>query len=221
MDRNVVIIGASGHGRVIADTIMKSGDHVLGFLDDDRGLPGEIAGIPLLGVVSDYRKYRDACFVIGIGNPKIREKIAGILNGQAEWYTAVHPAAVLSVLDVRVGEGTVVMANAVINAGAKIGRHCIVNTGAIVEHDCVLEDFVHISPNAALAGAVTVGTRSWIGVGASVRNNLRITGDCMIGAGSTVVKDIGGPGTYVGTPARRLSAGNGPDLSAPVSAGER
>lgn len=204
MDKKVVIIGASGHGRVIADIVMKSGDQVLGFLDDDRELPKQIAGIPVLGVVADYEKYEDAYFVIGIGSAKIREKIAGFLKQRVLWYTAIHPAAILSVLDVEIGEGTVVMANAVINAGAKTGRHCIVNTGAIVEHDCVLEDFVHISPNAALAGTVTVGTRSWVGIGASVRNNLRIAKDCMIGAGSTVVKDIREPGIYVGTPAGRL-----------------
>ncbi len=204
MDKKVVIIGASGHGRVIADIVMKSGDQVLGFLDDDRELPKQIAGIPVLGVVADYEKYEDAYFVIGIGSAKIREKIAGFLKQRVLWYTAIHPAAILSVLDVEIGEGTVVMANAVINAGAKTGRHCIVNTGAIVEHDCVLEDFVHISPNAALAGTVTVGTRSWVGIGASVRNNLRIAKDCMIGAGCTVVKDIREPGIYVGTPAGRL-----------------
>ena len=204
MDKKVVIIGASGHGRVIADIVMKSGDRVLGFLDDDRELPKQIAGIPVLGVVADFEKHEDAYFVIGIGSAKIREKIAGFLERRVLWYTAIHPAAILSVLDVEIGEGTVVMANAVINAGAKTGRHCIVNTGAIVEHDCVLEDFVHISPNAALAGTVTVGTRSWVGIGASVRNNLRIAKDCMIGAGSTVVKDIREPGIYVGTPAGRL-----------------
>lgn len=204
MDKKVVIIGASGHGRVIADIVMKSGDQVLGFLDDDRELPKQIAGIPVLGVVADFEKYEDAYFVIGIGSAKIREKIAGFLKQRVLWYTAIHPAAILSVLDVEIGEGTVVMANAVINAGAKTGRHCIVNTGAIVEHDCVLEDFVHISPNAALAGTVTVGTRSWVGIGASVRNNLRIAKNCMIGAGSTVVKDIREPGIYVGTPAGRL-----------------
>lgn len=203
MKQDVVIIGASGHGRVIADIVIRSGDRVVGFLDDDRTLPGTIAGIPVLGTVSDFVKYADARFVTGIGNAKIRAKIDEMLNKKVLWYTAVHPAAVVSGLGVEIGEGTVVMANAVINAGAKIGRQCIVNTGAIVEHDCVLGDYVHISPNAALAGTVTVGARTWIGIGASVINNLAIAQDCMIGAGSTVVGSIGEPGTYMGTPAVR------------------
>lgn len=203
MNEKVVIIGASGHGKVIADIILKSGDRVEGFLDDAENLPERILGIPVLGKVQDFSEYTDRHFVIAIGSAAIREKIAGMLDGKVRWYTAVHPNAVISLLGAEIGEGSVVMANAVINSGARIGRHCIVNTAAVVEHDNVLEEYVHISPGAALAGTVTVGKRTHIGVGASVRNNLSICADCMIGAGATVVKDIGEPGTYVGTPARR------------------
>lgn len=203
MNKKVVIIGASGHGKVIADIIIKSGDRVEGFLDDAENLPERILGIPVLGKVRDFPKYADCSFVIAIGSAKIREKIADMLGGKASWYTAVHPAAVISSLGVEIGEGTVIMANAVINSGAHIGRHCIVNTAAIVEHDNVLEDYVHISPNAALAGTVTVGKRTHIGVGACVRNNLSICADCVVGAGGVVVKDIKEPGTYMGVPAKR------------------
>lgn len=203
MAESVVIIGASGHGRVIADIVRKAGDSVRGFLDDADGLPREIAGIPVLGKTKEYCNYDDCRFVIAIGNVTIREKIANLLNGKVRWYTAIHPAAVLSSLDVTIGEGTVVMANAVVNSGARIGKHCIINTAAVVEHDDVLEDFVHVSPNAALAGTVTVGKRTHVGVGACVRNNLTICADCTIGAGATVVEDIREAGTYIGVPARK------------------
>lgn len=188
---------------MIADIILKSGDQAYGFLDDAEGLPESILGIPVLGKVRDFEKYGDCDFVIAIGNAKIRERLADLLDGKVQWYTAVHPAAVVSALGVEIGAGTVVMANAVINSGARIGRHCIVNTAAIVEHDNVLADYVHISPNAALAGTVTVGKRTHIGVGVSVRNNLSIGADCVIGAGGVVVKDIREPGTYVGVPVKR------------------
>lgn len=202
MNKNVVIIGASGHGKVIADIILKSGDQVKGFLDDAENLPERILDIPVLGRVRDFEKYADCRFVIGIGNAAVRERIADMLSG-VQWYTAVHPNAVVSLLGAEIGEGTVVMANAVINSGARIGKHCIVNTAAVVEHDNLLEDYVHISPGAALAGTVTVGKRTQIGVGACVRNNLSICADCMIGAGAAVVKDIAEPGTYVGVPAQK------------------
>lgn len=203
MNKNVVIIGASGHGKVIADIIIKSGDRAAGFLDDAENLPESILGIPVLGRVRDFSKYEDCSFVIAIGSAKVRERISSMLGQKVQWYTAVHPAAVISSLGVEIGEGTVVMANAVINSGAHIGRHCIVNTAAVVEHDNMLEDYVHISPNAALAGTVTVGKRTHIGVGACVRNNLSICADCVIGAGGVVVKDIKEPGTYMGIPVRK------------------
>lgn len=200
MVQSVVIIGASGHGKVVADIIIKSGDFVVGFLDDNPELPNEFAGFPVLGTTNQYVQYRDKKFVVAIGNARIREKIVKKLDGVL-WYTAIHSTAVISGMDTMIGEGTVVMANAVVNAGARIGKHCIINTGAIVEHDNQLEDYVHVSVGARLAGTVSVGKSTWIGIGASISNNLSICGDCMIGAGAVVVKDIEKTGTYVGVPA--------------------
>lgn len=202
MSKSVIVIGASGHGKVIADIIIKSGDHVRGFLDDAPGITS-IVGIPVLGQISDYKKYIDSEFIIAIGNAIIREKISKQLAG-VSWYTAIHPTAVISDLGVMINEGTAVMANAVINSCAQIGKHCIINTGAIVEHDNILGDYVHISPNATLAGTVMVGKHTHIGVGTSVKNNISITHDCMIGAGSVVIKELKEPGVYVGVPVRRI-----------------
>lgn len=200
--KSVIIIGASGHGKVVADIIQKSGDKVLGFLDDNPNLPDTFIGFPVLGTLSDYRDY-DAEFVIAIGNAEIRERITEKLNNVC-WYTAIHPTAVISGIGVKIDVGTVVMANAVINSGSIIGKHCIINSGAVVEHDNKIEDFVHVSVGAKLAGTVSVGKGTWIGVGASVNNNVNICGVCMIGAGAVVVKDIEEAGTYIGVPVERL-----------------
>lgn len=202
MPRKIVIIGASGHGKVIADIIIKSGDKVVGFLDDGVKKGSIVTGIEVLGKIEDFTKFKECEFIIAIGNPNIRKKIANDLP--VKWYTAVHPNAVISSLDVKIGEGTVVMANAVINSGAQIGGHCIINTGAIVEHDNILYDYVHISPNATLAGTVSVGEMTHIGVGACVKNNTNIAPNCIIGAGAVVVKDISESGTYIGVPARKM-----------------
>lgn len=99
-------------------------------------------------------------------------------------------------------QGTVVMANAVINPGAVIGKHCIINTGAIVEHDNTIEDYVHVSVGAKLAGNVHVGRKTWVGIGATVKNNVSVCEDCMIGAGAVVINNIVEKGTYIGIPAR-------------------
>lgn len=203
MSKSVVIIGASGHGKVIADIIVNSGDKVLGFLDDADDVQGKkIIGFPVLGKIADYDNYRDCEFVIAIGNPYIREKIA--IELPVKWYTAIHPTAVISSLDVEIGEGTVIMANAVVNPSARIGKHCIINTGAIVEHDNILEDYVHLSPNVTLAGIVKVGKSTHIGAGSCTKQVLNIASDCIIGAGSVIVKDITESGTYVGVPARKI-----------------
>lgn len=200
MRKKLIIIGASGHGKVIADIALKMEYDIQGFLDDDDSIK-DILGFPVLGSVDKIKKYQQDCeFVIAIGNNFIREKIAKRYD--AQWATLIHPSAVIG-MDVEIGEGTVVMANAVINPSAKTGRHCIINTGAIVEHDNRLEDFVHISPGVALAGTVSVGKRTHIGIGACVRNNLEIGSEVVVGAGATVVKDIIKPGIYTGVPARR------------------
>jgi len=196
----VIIIGAGDHAKVIADIIIKSGDNLLGFIDDKSGKM--LLGYPVLGKTEDIYKFeRDAKFIIGIGNNYTRKQVAEKYN--LTWHTAIHPSAVIAI-DVSIGEGTVVMANAVINVSAKIGRQCIINSGAVVEHDNNIADYAHISPNAAVAGTVSIGELTQVGVGAAVRQNISICAECVIGAGAVVVKDITEKGTYVGVPARKM-----------------
>lgn len=203
--REIIIIGASGHGKVIADVIEKAGDRAAGYLDDNEALGDTFYGLPVFGTVDRYAQYMQYEFIVAIGNAAVRERIVNKLAG-VKWYTAIHPAAVIAKRGVAIGEGSVIMANAVINAGADIGRHCIINTSAVVEHDNKLEDYVHVSVGAKLAGTVHIGKSTWIGIGAVVSNNLSICADCMIGAGCVVVKNIKQSGTYVGVPAGRVTA---------------
>ena len=205
MNEPVIVIGASGHGKVVADIVRSSGDTLLGFLDDNETLPPEIAGIPVLGSVSDSVNYPNASFVIGIGNSAIREKIARQLDG-VRWYTAIHPSAVISAMDTQIGAGSVIMANAVLNPSAHVGAHCIINTAAVVEHDNRIGDFTHISVGAKLGGTVSVGMHTWVGIGAAVSNNVSICDHCVIGAGAVVICDIKESGTYVGVPARKIKS---------------
>lgn len=207
MNKKVIIIGAGGHAKSIADIVIKSNDSVLGFLDDNILLDTEIIHNPkinVIGKVDDCFKFEDAEFIIAIGSNNVRQDIAN--KYKLKYYTAIHPSANIA-LDVSIGEGTTIMANACINTSARVGSHCIINTGAIIEHDNIIEDFVHVSPNAALAGSVLVGTRSHIGVGATIKNNIKITNDTIIGAGAVVVKNIEEEGTYIGIPAKRKEKG--------------
>lgn len=194
--KRLVIIGASGHGKVIADIAVKNGYKDIVFLDDDENIK-ECAGFPVIGKTCEAVKMAGDK-IVAIGNPKIRERIQEEISGVI---TLIHPDAVIS-RRVEIGEGSVVMAGAVINTDAVIGKGCIINTGASVDHDCKIADFAHISVGAHVAGTCEIGKKTWIGAGATVSNNVNICGDCMIGAGAVVIKDIDKPGTYVGVPAR-------------------
>ncbi len=197
MNKKVIIMGAGGHSKVIADIVKKSGDILMGFLDDSNTSP------QILGCISDCIKYPDNYFIIAIGNNKVRKRICEQYPN-IKYYTAVHPNAIIGE-NVAIGDGSCIMANAVINPSSIIGKHCIINTHATIEHDNVIEDFVHISPGAVLCGTVTVGTATHVGAGAVIRNNVDIAPNCMIGMGATVIHSISKSGTYVGTPARELT----------------
>lgn len=199
MNEQVIIIGASGHGKVICDIVLAQGDTVLGFLDDYA--KETCCNLPILGKVSDAVTFPNAKFIIAIGSNVVRKRIAEELN--VTWHTAIHPSAVISPSAV-IGRGTVVMPLAVVQAEAVIGAHCIINTAAIVEHENRLADYVHLSPNAALGGNVRIGEGCHVGIGTCVRNNIHIAANCVVGAGAAVISDLEEPGAYVGVPARRL-----------------
>lgn len=193
----LVIIGASGHGKVIADIAILNGYKDIVFLDDDANIK-ECAGFPLVGATSEA-EHLEGDKIIAIGNASVRKRMSEEITGLV---TLVHPAASIS-QRVKLGAGTVVMAGAVINSDAVIGEGCIINTCASVDHDCKIGSFVHVAVGAHVAGAVTIGDSIWIGAGATVSNNVNICSDCMIGAGAVIVKDITEAGVYVGCPAER------------------
>lgn len=193
--KKLVIVGASGQGKVVADNALKIGYEEIVFLDDNETLV-ECAGFPVVGKSCQAADI-DGDKIVAIGNAKIRERIQSTIKT----ITLIHPDAVIS-RRVQVGEGTVVMAGAVINSDAVIGKGCIINTGASVDHDCKIENFSHVSVGAHVAGACHIGERVWIGAGATVSNNVNICSDCIIGAGAVVIKDIDEPGTYVGVPVK-------------------
>ena len=195
----LIIVGAGGHGKVIADIALKSGYANICFIDDNT--IGEVLGFPIIGKISDLSKLNDSStdFVIAIGSNKVRQAIAETYD--VNWITLVHPSAQIAI-DVTIDKGTAVMAGAIVNPSTKIGKHCIINTGAIVEHDNVIEDYVHVSPNVALGGIVRIGSLTHVGICATVKNVITICPDCVIGAGAVVVKNIEKRGTYVGVPAK-------------------
>lgn len=196
----LTIIGASGHGKVVADAAIHCGYDEIEFLDDDGSLL-QCGKWPVVGKTSMAAEIDNDLF-IAIGNAKTRKLILE-RNSDKHIVTIIHPDVVIAE-GVAIDIGTIVMPGVVINPDARIGKGCIINTCSSVDHDCLLGDYVHVSVGAHLSGTVHVGALTWIGAGATVSNNVAICADCMIGAGAVVVKDITSPGTYVGVPARKV-----------------
>lgn len=203
----LAILGASGHGRVVADAALKSGHwQEIRFYDD--AWPA-LKNNKHLAIYGDTEKLLGLTekpdVIVAIGNNKIRAAKQQLLVTQGfNIATVVHPAATIDA-NAKIGPGSVVMANVVVNSYAQIGEGVILNTAAVIEHDCTIANWVHISPNVALAGEVVIGEYSWIGIGAIVRHQQRIAANVMVGAGAVVVKDITPGQTVVGNPARVLA----------------
>lgn len=203
---NIVIIGDGGHSKVVKDIIVSNKRYtIVGYLDDkyerETYMDNSYYG-PISYIYEIVQQFHEVKLIIAIGDNKIRKEIWERLSLSNDYYeTFIHETAIVSP-SVKIGKGTVVMPNVVIQADACIGNHNIVNTGAIVEHDNRLEDFIHISPHATLTGEVTVKKGSHIGAGATIIPKVYVEEWATIGAGAVVTKNIPAYCTAVGVPAK-------------------
>lgn len=207
--QNIVIVGSSGHAKVIIDIIEKQGVfHIPGLIDDLKP-KGEVCfGYPILGAQKDLPAIVESLAVIGaivaIGDNWVRAQTVSTIRQALpgfQFVTAIHPSAQIA-RGVSMGAGTVVMAGAVINSDSRIGEHCIINTRASVDHDNRIGDFVTIAPGAITGGNVTIGDYSVLALGAKIIHNIKIGEHTVIGAGSTVLKDIPANVVAFGAPAK-------------------
>lgn len=215
--KRFLVWGAGGHGKVVADLARSLGQIVVGYIDGDPAKLGQradgsgsevvLAESAFMGVIeageANFAEFADGV-LLGIGNNSVRLRCLDWLQGRLRNVPSlVHPHATVSG-SVALGDGTVVLAGAVINTDARVGRAVLVNTAAVVEHDCILEDGVHVSPGAVLTGGVRAETLSWIGAGAQVLNAVSIGARASVGAGAVVTRDVACDTTVVGVPARQL-----------------
>ena len=208
--KSLAIIGASGHGKVIAEIAERCGYTDIQFFDDKWPQLDAIAHWPVVGDVKAFHAATSGdagntidC-VVAIGNNETRMKIqASLVDIGVLFPVLLHPSATVSKY-ASLGAGTVVMAHAVVNPFSILGACCIVNTGATVDHDCLIGDGVHISPGANIAGGVSIGAGSWVGIGAAIKQNCVIGEDSIVGAGAVVVSDVPSHTTVIGVPAKAV-----------------
>ena len=204
--KSCAILGASGHGKVVAEIAELNGYQDITFFDDrwpsltsveHWKVSGDTAS--LLASATEYD-----VVVVSIGHNATRcAKQLDLIAAGANFDVLAHPSAVISKY-ASINVGTVVMANAVVNPFTHVGASCIINTSSVVEHDCKLAQGVHISPSASLAGGVKVGENSWIGIGSQVKQLVEIGREVTVGAGSTVINHIPDFRTVVGSPAKQF-----------------
>lgn len=190
----VYLYGASGHAKVVKDIAKLTCVSVPCMIDDNPNV-NEFDGFKVVHSAEGLSP-----LIVTIGDCQIRRKIVEKL-GERKYMTVVHPKAIVAD-SVKLGYGTVVMADAILNPCVALGNHCIINTGASIDHDCIVHDFVHIAPHCTLCGEVEVGEGTWVGAGTTVIQGIHIGKDCFIGAGSVVVKDIPDGSLCYGNPAR-------------------
>lgn len=205
----VVVVGAGGHARSVLDAL-QGGEHVAVALTDPRPeLHGQdLDGVPIVGGDEQLMVLRQQGVegaVLGVGgvlDQRPRAQLLELAGGLGfALPVIVHPAASVS-RRAAIGEGSVVLAGAVVGPGAALGRGVIVNTGAIVEHDCRIGDHVHAASGAVIGGGVTVGALTHVGLGAAVIHGVTIGESVLVAAGAVVVGDVRGGQTVLGVPAR-------------------
>lgn len=202
----IILIGDSGHAKVIRDCVHSSGDKVIAMLDDkykEVSIQSDVIKGPI-EYVHSLLEQNNSKVVIAIGNNIIRKEIVKRLSlSDSNYATILHKKVIVSDSS-QIDVGTVVMPGVTINADCQIGKHCIINSNAVVEHDCIINEYAHISPNCTLTGGVQIGQGVHLGASSTVIPLKSVGNWTKVGAGAVVVNDLPDKCTAVGAPAKPI-----------------
>ncbi len=206
--QKIVVIGSSGHAKVVVDALQCEGRYSIVGLIDATQSGAEVLGYTTVGREDDLRRLSKdhglEGIVVAIGDNVVRARVIerlGAAHPQLGLVTAIHPSAVVA-NDVVIGDGSVILAGAIVNSGSTLGTGCIINTGASLDHDSRMADYSSLAPGALTGGNCRIGSCSAIGLGAVVKHGISIGDHTVIGAGATVLEDVESLRVAYGTPAR-------------------
>lgn len=205
----VVILGAGGHAREVAEILRQQTtsdpSDILGFIDEDQASHGCVRdNLPVLGDWSWFqgRDLRQIHTICAVGNPAVCRRLVETARSLGLNFTrAISPLAHISPR-ARVGSGVTIFPHAVVNTGAEIGDHSILNLAVTVSHDTRVGPFCNLNPGVQLAGNVTVDEGCYVGMGSKVIQGCVLGARSVVGAGAVVVRDLEADVTAVGVPAR-------------------
>ena len=207
--KNILIIGSSGHAKVVIDIIEKESKYqILGLLSRDQAAGEKVFDYEILGKQEELgtllKEHTVNGIFVAVGDNFMRSKVSNFLaenHPQLEIISTIHPSAIIG-RDVNIGKGTVIMAGAVINPSSSIGDFCIINTNASLDHDCIMGDFSSLAPGVITGGDCQIGEYSAIGIGATLLHGIQIGKETVIGATSLVNKNIPPSNIAYGIPAK-------------------
>lgn len=204
--KELVIVGAGGHGIEMVWLARRCGRKIKGFLDNTPAKIGtSILGESVLGSIESRNNYLDCEFIIAVGNPRGRKKILDTFfsSERYQFATLIDPTALLGE-NIKIGEGSMVCAGCILTVNVNIGQHCIVNINANLSHGTCIGNFVTIAPSASISGDVSIQDFVEIGANAVVREKLTIEQGAMVGMGAVLTKDVEKNHVMVGNPAKLL-----------------
>lgn len=210
---NIVIVGSSGHAKVLADIAGQQGRYgVVGFLDPFRAVGEQTLGRPVLGTEADLpalvERHAIRAVVVAIGDNASRAAVVARIHAACPalpFATLVHPRAAIAA-SATIGEGTVVMAGAVVGPDTRVGSHCILNTNCSLDHDSVLGDYASLAPRAVTGGGCRIGEGAAVGIGAVLVHGVQVGRHAVIGASALVLRDVEPLVVAHGVPARVVRA---------------
>lgn len=196
--KDLIIIGKGGHGKSVEWIAKQTSKWKnIFFLDEEK------KDSNVLGTFADRGKFKENDFFVGIGNNQTRKRIQETLVNEG-FSIATIVSIDSNVTNAKLGVGTIIMNQCLVNVDSTIGDGAIINNNAVIDHDCKIGDYTHVSPSVNVGGTCTIGLECWLGIGSTIINNIIVSNQTIIGAGATVISDITELGTYVGVPAKKI-----------------